>query len=102
VKQTTDVRKLSVMSTIYVLICWNLYLRHSLGGVFRTLTNTERWLAEKDPEALPTRGAWSYRRKQVGVDLMRDPFEQSCGLLASHETPGAFAFGLRLMAIDGT
>src|SRR5437016_7388249 len=102
VKQTTYVRKLSVVITIYVLICWNLYLRHSLGAVFRTLTNTERWLGEEDPEALPTRGAWSYRRKQVGVDLMRDLFEQSCGLLASHETPGAFAFGLRLMAIDGT
>jgi len=29
-------------------------------------------------------------------------FEQSCGLLATPDTPGAFAFGLRLMAIDGT
>jgi hypothetical protein len=102
VKQTTHVRKLSVVITIYVLICWNLYLRHSLGAVFRTLSNTARWLGEEDPEALPTRGAWSYRRKQVGVELMRDLFEQSCGLLAAPETPGAFAFGLRLMAIDGT
>src|SRR3989442_3214729 len=102
VKQTTYVRKLSVVITISVLICWNLYLRHSLGAVFRKLTNLQRWLGEEAPEALPTRGAWSYRRKQVGVELMRDLFEQSWGLLASHETPGAFAFGLRLMAIDGT
>ena len=101
VKQTTYVRKLSVVITIYVLICWNLYLRHSLGAVFRTLTNTERWLGEEDPEAQPTRAAWCYRRKQVGVNLMRELFEQFCGLLASPETPGAFAFGLRLMAIDG-
>ena len=102
VKQTTYVRKRSRVITIYVLICWNLYLRHSLGAVFRTLSNTARWLGEEDPEALPTRGAWSYRRKQVGAELMRDLFEQSCGLLAAPETPGAFAFGLRLMAIDGT
>jgi len=33
---------------------------------------------------------------------MRALFEQSCGLLATQDTPGAFAFGLRLMAIDGT
>jgi hypothetical protein len=102
VKKTTRVRKLSLVLMIYVLICWNLYLRHSLGAVFRKLSSTERWLAEEEPQALPTRAAWSYRRKQVGVDLMRDLFEQSCGLLAGEDTPGAFAFGLRLMAIDGT
>ncbi len=33
---------------------------------------------------------------------MRGLFEQSCGLLAGEDTPGAFAFGLRLMAVDGT
>ncbi len=102
VKKTTRVRKLSLVLMIYVLICWNLYVRHSLGAVFRKLSSTERWLAEEEPEALPTRAAWSYRRKQVGVDLMRGLFEQSCGLLAGEDTPGAFAFGLRLMAIDGT
>lgn len=102
VNQTTRVRKLSLVLMIYVLICWNLYLRHSLGAVFRKLSSTERWLGEEDPQALPTRGAWTYRRKQLGVDLMRGLFEQSCGLLAGEDTPGAFAFGLRLMAIDGT
>lgn len=102
VKKTTRVRKLSLVLMIYVLICWNLYLRHSLGAVFCKLSSTERWLGEEEPQALPTRAAWSYRRKQVGVDLMRGLFEQSCGLLAGEDTPGAFAFGLRLMAIDGT
>jgi hypothetical protein len=33
---------------------------------------------------------------------MRAIFEHSCVPLASQDTPGAFAFGLRLMAIDGT
>src|SRR5438034_3022933 len=41
-------------------------------------------------------------RKQLGVRLLRILYEQSCVPLATPETPGAFAFGLRLMAIDGT
>lgn len=101
-QQTTRVRKLSLVLVIYVLICWNLYLRHSLGAVFLKLSSAERWLGEEEPEAPPTRAAWSYRRKQLGVEVMRTLFEQSCGLLATQDTKGAFAFGLRLMAIDGT
>jgi hypothetical protein len=101
-QQTTRVRKLSLVLVIYVLICWNLYLRHSLGAVFLKLSSVERWLGEEEPEAPPTRAAWTYRRKQIGVEVMRNLFEQSCGLLAEEDTPGAFAFGLRLMAIDGT
>lgn len=100
--KATRARKLSLLLVIYILICWHLYLRHSLGAVFLKLSSTERWLADEEPEAPPTRAAWTYRRKQVGVPLMRALFEQSCGLLATQDTPGAFAFGLRLMAMDGT
>ena len=100
--QTTRVRKLTLVLVVWVLICWHLYLRHSLGAVFLQLSSAERWLADEEPEALPTRAAWTYRRKQIGVRLMRALFEHSCVPLASQDTPGAFAFGLRLMAIDGT
>ena len=62
----------------------------------------ERYLAEVKPETLPRRGAWTYRRKQVGCRLFRRLFERRCKPLARLDTPGAFAFGLRLMAIDGT
>ncbi len=100
--QTTRVRKLTLVLVVWVLICWHLYLRHSLGAVFLKLSSAERWLAQEEPEALPTRAAWTYRRKQLGVRLLRALFEQSCVPLATADTPGAFAFGLRLMAIDGT
>jgi hypothetical protein len=98
----TRARKLTLLVMVSVLICWHLYLRHSLGAIFLKLSSAERWLAEEAPEAPPTRAAWTYRRKQVGVRLLRGLFEQSCRPLAQAETPGAFAFGLRLMAIDGT
>jgi hypothetical protein len=96
------VRKLTLVLVVWVLICWHLYLRHSLGAVFLKLSSAERWLAEQDPATPPTRAAWTYRRKHLGVRLMRLLFEQSCVPLASPDMPGTFAFGLRLMAIDGT
>ena len=96
------VRKLTVDLMLRVLICWTLFVNHSLGAVFARLSRAERWLAEEDPEALPTRAAWTYRRKQLGYRLLRALFTQSCVPLASEQTPAAFAFGLRLMAIDGT
>lgn len=100
--QGTRARKLTVVLVVWVLICWHLYLRHSLGAVFLKLSSAERWLGEEEPESLPTRAAWTYRRKQLGVRLLRALFEESCVPLATQDTPGAFAFGLRLMAIDGT
>src|SRR2546430_6458729 len=100
--QPTRARKLTLVLVVWVLICWHLYLRHSLGAVFLKLSSAERWLGEEEPESLPTRAAWTYRRKHLGVRLLRALFEESCVPLATADTPGAFAFGLRLMAIDGT
>ncbi|OLE33426.1 MAG: hypothetical protein AUI36_28490, partial [Cyanobacteria bacterium 13_1_40CM_2_61_4] len=51
---------------------------------------------------LPGASAISQRRKQLGVKPLRRLFERVCQPRASKETPGAFAFGLRLMAIDST
>jgi hypothetical protein len=100
--QTMRVRKLTLVLVVWVLICWHLYLRHSLGAVFLKLSSAERWLTQDEPEALPTRAAWTYRRKQLGVRLLRALVEHFCVPLATEDTPGAFAFGLRLMAMDGT
>jgi Insertion element 4 transposase N-terminal len=101
-EKTTRVRKLTLVLVVWVLICWHLYLRHSLGEVFLKLSSAERWLAEDEPESPPTRAAWTYRRKQLGVRLLRTLVEESCVPLATPDTPGACACGLRLMAIDGT
>jgi len=59
---TTRVRKLTLVLVVWVLICWHLYVRHSLGAVFLKLSSAERWLAEEEPEALPTRAAWTRSR----------------------------------------
>jgi hypothetical protein len=56
-----------------------------------------------DPEVpLPNDSAIAYRRYQLGVRPVAALFHRICRPLASPQTPGAFLFGLRLMAIDGT
>src|SRR5947209_10939619 len=58
----TRVRKLTLVLVVWVLICWHLYVRHSLGAVFLKRSRAERWLAEEDPDTLPTRAAWTRSR----------------------------------------
>lgn len=100
--QVSRVRKLTLLLVLQVLICWTLLRTQTLSAVYRQLSNAERWLAEETPEPLPTRAAWTYRRKQIGVRLLRQLFRSVCVPLATEQTKGAFAFGLRLMAVDGT
>jgi hypothetical protein len=49
-----------------------------------------------------TASAFSQRRYQVGVRVVRRLFHAVCQPLATEHTRGAFLFGLRVMAIDGT
>ena len=86
--KATRARKLTLVLVVWVLIGWNLYLRHSLGAVFLKLSSAERWLAEEEPEALPTRAAWTSRRKQLGVRLLRTLVEQFGVPLAKDEVAG--------------
>src|SRR5437879_4433713 len=94
-QKPTRARKLTMTIVVYVLICWTLFLGSTLGAVYAVLCSSERYLAEQDPGELPGRGAWVYRRKQVGVQILRRLFVLKCKHLALPETPGAFAFGLR-------
>lgn len=101
-QKPTRARKLTIMLVVSVLICWSLFLGSTLGAVYAELRSSERYLGEEEPEELPGRSAWVYRRKQVGVRLLRHLFRLKCKPLAKQETPGAFASGMRLMALDGT
>jgi hypothetical protein len=60
--KATRARKLTIVLVVWVLICGHLYLRHSLGAVFLKLRSAQRWLAEEEPEPLPTRAAWTRSR----------------------------------------
>lgn len=53
-------------------------------------------------EKTPGRSSLCEARQRLGVEPIRDLFEQVVRPLATPETPGAFYRGLRLMAFDGT
>ena len=95
-------RKLSQLLLVYYVICLSLWRPLNLRAVLQQLVQGLRWLWPVLTAALPTAAALVYRRKQLGIAVLRHLFRQSCVPLATAQTPGAFQFGLRLMALDGT
>ena len=95
-------RKLSQLMMVYLLIAWHLFCNESLRAVFLHLSAGVRLLGHMPACFVPTKGAFLSRRKQLGVRLLRTLMRRVCKPLSSAETPGAFAFGYRLTAIDGT
>ena len=95
-------RKLTLSLTMWLVIALHLYPSVSISGVFRKLARGLRliWLDPSLP--LPTDSALAYRRAQLGAPPVVSLFKQVCQPIATPQTQGAFLFGLRLMAIDGT
>src|SRR5205085_12491747 len=86
----------------YLVILLCLLPRHSLQAIYARLSRAWRWLSASESEAVPTAAALCYRRNTLGIGVLRRLFRQVCRPIATPQTPGAFAFGLRLMAIDST
>ncbi|MEU1276577.1 IS4 family transposase [Streptomyces sp. NPDC005799] len=70
--------------------------------VLRTLTDKLRHLPCGLVQRLPTSSALTRARQRLGDKPFQTLFERRCGARAAPTTPGAFAFGLRLVAWDGT
>jgi hypothetical protein len=95
-------RKLTLVAVMFLLITMNLYPHLSLGAVWRKLVQGLRFIWPEPDLALITEPAITYRRYQLGARPMVTLFHHVCQPLATPQTQGAFLFGLRLMAIDGT
>ena len=95
-------RKLTHLLLVYLVILLCLCPRHSLQALYAHLSRAYRWVRASAGEAAPTEAALCYRRHTLGLGVLRRLFQQVCRPLASPQTPGAFALGLRLMAIDST
>jgi hypothetical protein len=95
-------RKLSLAVTMLVVIAMNLYTQVPIGHVLRKLAQGLRLIWPDPAYAVPTASAITYRRYQLGARPLVALFQQVCQPIATPQTPGAFLFGLRLMALDGT
>ncbi len=95
-------RKLSHLLIVYYVIALSLFRHFNVTEVFAHLSRGLRWVWPDPCISLPTGGALTARRPRLGVVVMRLLFRRCCRPLASAATKGAFALGLRLMAIDGT
>src|SRR5947209_15580242 len=95
-------RKLSQLVIVYYVIALSLFRQFNVSEVFAHLSRGLRWLWPDPAIRLPTGGALTARRQSLGIPVMRQLFRHCCHPLASPATKGAFAFGLRLMAVDST
>src|SRR5215469_12848454 len=95
-------RKTNMVGMIYWLIALHLYPKHSQREVYAKLVSGQRTTRDDVAEQTPSKSALSYRRAQLGSEMLQELFARIAGPSASEETPGAFWKGMRLLAIDGT
>lgn len=95
-------RKLNMVAVVFLVITMNIYTRLSIGGVMKRLAQGLRFIWSDPCHRLPKDSAITYRRYQLGARPVVELFHRVCQPMATPETQGAFLFGLRLMAIDGT
>src|SRR5215207_5782300 len=95
-------RKLTMTVVVFLVIAMNLYTDLSVVAVLRKLAQGLRYIWPDPDYVVAGDAALSYRRYQLGARPLVALFHQVCRPLATAQTRGAFLFGLRLMAIDGS
>lgn len=98
----TRTRKFTMTAVVWVIIAMNLYTPVAISAVIRTLLKSLRLLWPLADPVVPSDSAFTYRRYQLGARPLVDLFHTVCQPMTTPATPGAFLFGLRVMALDGT
>lgn len=95
-------RRLTAALTLWVVLALHLYPTVAISGVLRKLTRGLRFLWPDPTIALPGDSALAARRQQLGARPLVALFKRICRPMATADTKGAWLFGLRAVAIDGT
>jgi hypothetical protein len=95
-------RKLNMVAIVYWLLGLHLYPHLSQRAVYARQVGGLRAIRDDVAESIPCKSAFSYRRAQLGSELMEELFARVAGPQATEHTPGAFWKGMRLLALDGT
>lgn len=94
-------RKLPASVTVLLCVAMGPYAADALPDVFRRLVWGLRWLWPEPGELRVSKAAASSARYRLGARPLARLFRAVCRPLATPATPGAFRFGLRLLALDG-
>lgn len=95
-------RKLHMAAIVFLIIAMGIYAHLSIGDVMRKLAQGLRFVWPNPSHRLPRDSALTYRRYQLGARPLVRLFHRVCRPMTTPQTRGAFLFGLRMMAIDGT
>lgn len=95
-------RKLNMVIVILLVIAMGIYTYLSIEHVMKRIAQGLRFVWPDPDYPVPHDSAISYRRYQLSAPPLVTLFRRVCRPIATPATPGAFLFGLRLMAIDGT
>ena len=96
------VRKLPAGVTLLLCIAMGLFTNMALEQVLHKMVKGLRYIWPDPNYRTATKSAISQARQRLGARPVVEVFHRVCHPLASEATPGAFLFGLRLMALDGT
>jgi hypothetical protein len=87
---------------VYFVILMGLFMDHSYGHAMMKLQKGLRWLSDYHAELKEiSSSAITQARQRVTFQPLMSLFEQIARPLGTVATPGAFFYGLRLVAIDG-
>ena len=93
---------MTALLTLLLCIAMSLYSEVSLHYVLVRLVRGTRLLRGAGVDAVANKGSISKARYRLGAKPLEMLFKQTCRPIAEPETQGAFAYGLRLVALDGT
>lgn len=95
-------RQFPALFTALLVIMMNLHTEVSQHSVLIQTVEGIRRLYDLGVEQLGSKSGISHARQRLGVKVMERIFKSQCSPLATRETLGAYAFGLHMVAIDGT
>jgi hypothetical protein len=100
--QEKRVRRLPAWLMVLLCIMRGIFATEAFGSVFARLCFVPCILANFSIAKLPDKSALCLARYRLGVAPMLALFRSVCRPLATEETPRAFLYGYRLVAIDST
>lgn len=101
-RQSRRQRQLPARLMVYYVIALALYMEISSEAVLSWLLEGLSWLGQSQPCRWAGRAGLSQARVRLGVEPLRQLYEQIVGPIATDRTRGAWYRGFRLVGLDGT